>query len=101
MWGHVTSGDSYDETLLKEAKEELNIDISDLSYRKLGMLTPHKDGAAVFVSVYEISWNETPEYNPEDFVEHFWLTPKEIMARLEAGDTAKSNLPSILKKFYL
>lgn len=100
--GHVTSGDTYDETLKKEALEELNLDISTVPFIKIGQLTPHKDGTANFITVYEIESNETPDYNPHDFCEHFWLTPEELMRRIFVdGDSAKGNLPKILKKFYL
>ncbi len=100
--GHVTSGDTYDETLRKEALEELNLDISTVPFKRLGRLTPHDDGAINFITVYEIESDETPDYNTEDFTEHFWLSPEELMQRiLVDGDSAKGNLPRILKKFYL
>ncbi len=99
--GHVTSGDSYDETFAKEAQEELNIDISHLKYKILGKMSPFTDGVSAFTTVYEIESDETPDYNPEDFIEHFWLTPKELMERIEGGDLGKGNLPKIVKKFYL
>lgn len=99
--GHVTSGDSYEETFKKEAQEELNIDISHLKYKILGKMSPFTDGVSAFTTVYEIESDETPNYNPEDFIEHFWLTPEELMARIEGGDLGKGNLPIIVKRFYL
>lgn len=99
--GHVTSGDSYDETFAKEAQEELNIDISHFTYKILGKMSPFTDGVSAFTTVYEIESNETPNYNPEDFIEHLWLTPEELMARIEGGDLGKGNLPKIVRKFYL
>jgi isopentenyldiphosphate isomerase len=100
--GHVTSGDSYEETLKKEAFEELNLDIDRCVYKKLGVLTPHEDGVANFITVYEILSDETPTYNQNDFTEHYWLTPGELLHRItHDGDSAKGNLPKILQKFYL
>ncbi len=99
--GHVTSGDSYDETFIKEVLEELNLDVSQFIYRKIGRMTPHEDGTNAFITVYEIESDETPRYNPDDFTEHYWLTPEEVLKRIAEGDSAKSHLPLILKKFYL
>jgi isopentenyldiphosphate isomerase len=99
--GHVESGETYEEALKKEAKEELNIDISLTSFRVLGKMTPHGDKTAAFITVFEIESDETPDYNRDDFSEHYWLTPQEILLRLENGDAAKGNLPKILRKFYL
>jgi isopentenyldiphosphate isomerase len=100
--GHVTSGDTYEETLWKEAGEELNLELESMHYRKLGTMTPHEDGTCNFIAVYEIPSNETPVYNPDDFVEHFWLYPEELLQKITVGgDTGKGNLPKILKKFYL
>ena len=67
----------------------------------VGTMTPHDDGTKAFIAVYEIQSDETPDYNSDDFAEHYWLTPIEIMERLSGGDTSKENLPKILKKFYL
>lgn len=99
--GHVTSGDTYYETLVREAEEELNLDITPIPHKEIGRLTPHEDGTACFVTVYEIESDVTPEYNPNDFIEHFWLRPEEIVDRLKNGDIAKGNLIKILEKFYL
>jgi isopentenyldiphosphate isomerase len=99
--GHVTSGDTYDETFRKEAMEELNLNIDSVKYRKLGTMTPRHDGVSNFITVYEIETNTTPRYNTDDFVEHFWLTPQEIFERLKNGDSAKGNMPIIIRKFFL
>ncbi len=99
--GHVTSGETYDETFKKEAQEELNIDISNFKYKILGKMSPFTDDVSAFTMVYEIESDETPDYNPEDFIEHFWLTPEELMTRIEGDDIGKGNLPKIVKKFYL
>ena len=98
--GHVTSGDTYDETFAREALEELNLDINTVSWKKSGAMTPNTDSTAMFITVYEIESDETPEYNPDDFSEYYWLTPEEILEKIAQGDTAKENLPKILKKFY-
>ncbi|MBP7770630.1 MAG: NUDIX domain-containing protein [Candidatus Pacebacteria bacterium] len=101
--GHVESGDTYDHTFAKEVGEELNIDVSKVSWRKLGQLKPGELGERPkqFMGVYEIQSDETPNYNPDDFIEHFWLAPQEVIDRIEAGDKTKGDLPVLLKHFYL
>ncbi len=98
--GHVESGATYEETLRKEAMEELMLDVDAFTCRQLGVLTPHEHGTFAFISVYEISCSETPAYNLEDFCEAYWLFPSEIIERIENGDVAKGHLPIILKQFY-
>jgi isopentenyldiphosphate isomerase len=99
--GHVSSGESYDETLIREAYEELHLDLRTVSYRRLGTISPFTSDIVGFSTVYEIGSDETPIYNQDDFCEHFWLTPEEIVQKIESGDTAKGNLLTILRHFYL
>jgi isopentenyl-diphosphate delta-isomerase len=96
--GHVESGSTYEDTLKKECLEELNLDLSNLSVRYLGKLTP-KDGVC-FSEHYEVRSDTVPRYNPDDFVSYEWLTPKTLLARLTAGEVSKSSLPIATKKFY-
>lgn len=98
--GHVESGETYDESFAREVQEELNIDVSKTPYRVLGHMTP-KDGVHGYERVYEIQQEEAPAYNPDDFIEYFWLTPAELIARIEGGEKAKGDLPKLVKRFYL
>lgn len=98
--GHVSSGETYLEAFKKETLEELNLDIETVSYKTLGTLTPHNNNVSAFMTVYEITSNETPSYNQDDFIEHYWLTPKELREKLAKGDYAKEDLIKILEAFY-
>jgi isopentenyldiphosphate isomerase len=98
--GHVQSGDTYEETLKKEVMEELNIDIDQVEVRFLGKMTP-KDGLSAFSMNYEIRRNEAPQYNPDDFIEYYWLRPEAVIERIENGDLAKSSLAPAIQRFYL
>ena len=69
MGGHVESGESYEDALRRELREELNINVDKAVIRLLGHLTPQKDGVSAYMKVYEIKMNETPDYNKNDFTE--------------------------------
>jgi isopentenyldiphosphate isomerase len=98
--GHVMSGESYEDALQREVAEELNLDIRQVPWRLLGHLTPYDDGVSMFMKVYEIQCDETPKWNPDDFVESYWLWPGEILDRIEDGALAKGDLSVLVAKFY-
>ncbi|KKW23199.1 MAG: hypothetical protein UY65_C0007G0020 [Parcubacteria group bacterium GW2011_GWA2_51_12] len=98
--GHVESGESYEDALKREAKEELNIDTDKAIVRLLGHLTPRRDRISAYMKVYEIKMDEAPDYNKNDFVEYFWLTPKALFERIAGGEKTKDDLPKLLKIFY-
>jgi len=97
--GHVTSGDTYEDTLVREAEEELGLRVPLAAWRFLGSVTP-KDGVAAFEHVYELTVTEAPNFNRDDFVEYLSLHPREVLERLAKGDTAKSDLPVLINRFY-
>lgn len=99
--GHVSSGETYLEACTKEVSEELNFDLSEVSCKVLGTMNPHNDGVSAFMTVYEIETDETPDYNREDFSEHYWLSPQEVIDKIANGDIAKGDLPKLLQKLYL
>jgi isopentenyldiphosphate isomerase len=100
MGGHVESGESYEDALKREMREELNIDINKVDIRLLGYLTPQKDDVSAYGKIYEIKMDEVPDYNKSDFVEYFWLTPKALFKRIANGEKTKSDLPKLVKIFY-
>lgn len=99
--GHVESGETYEQALVRETKEELNIDLETAPYKLLGHLTPQKDRVSAFMNVYEIKLDVAPEFNREDFVEYFWLTPKEFFEKLNSGENTKEDLPKLINIFYV
>lgn len=100
MGGHVESGESYETAFKRELKEELNLNAETIPYSLVGHLSPNKDGVSAFMNVYEIKSDTAPDYNKEDYIEYFWLTPKELLDKLGQGDKSKEDLPKLVKKFY-
>ncbi|MDP3948940.1 MAG: NUDIX hydrolase [bacterium] len=100
MGGHVESGESYETAFKRELEEELNIDTEITPYSLLGHLSPNKDGVSAFMNVYEIKSDIAPDYNKKDYIEYFWLTPKELLDKLAQGEKSKEDLPRLIKKFY-
>ena len=98
--GHVRSGESYEDALKREVQEELNLDIAKLPWRLLGHLTPYDDGVSMFMKVYEIRADETPQWNVDDFIESYWLWPWEVLDRIKNGARAKGDLKLLIDKFY-
>ena len=99
--GHVESGETYEEAMKREVMEELSIDTDTVHVKTLGIATPQADGTSAFQKVYEIESDEVPKFNTDDFVEYYWLTPREVVDRVAGGDTSKDDLPKLVRKFYL
>jgi isopentenyldiphosphate isomerase len=89
--GHVTSGQDYLASLVREAQEELNLNLDPSSLTFIHKFNPTKD-LPWFRSVYLYEQNEVPDYNRADFQAYYWLTPEELLAKLEAGELAKSSM---------
>ncbi|MGM0440071.1 MAG: NUDIX hydrolase [Chlamydiota bacterium] len=95
--GHVTSGETYLQAFERELQEELNLSLSELQYKEIATLTPANKVSA-FMKVYMINFEEhcAINYNNQDIIEGLWMTPDEVLAKLNDGDKAKSDLPHLL-----
>ena len=98
--GHVKSGETYEDALKHETKDEINVDIEKMPYKFLGKLTPYKNNVSAFMKVYEIRMDKTPNYSRKDFCEYFWLTSAAFFERIGKGEKTKSDLPKLVKYFY-
>lgn len=90
--GHVESGEDYLTTIIREASEELNI-IVETEYILLIDKTVFDD-IKYIRRLYLYRSDETPIYNPKDFVTGEWMTPAELVEKIDNGHAAKSNLKS-------
>lgn len=93
---HVSADESYKQVFARQTQEELNIDITQVSHKRIARLTPQIDNASAFMWVYMIYSDILPNYDKQDFIEHYWLSLDEFDARMSQGDKAKSDLPIIL-----
>lgn len=100
MGGHVESGETYEESFKRELMEELNIDADKTPWKFLGHLSPQKDKVSAFMNVYKIVSDEAPKFNKEDFTEYFWLTPGELLERINEGEKTKGDLSTLINRFF-
>ncbi|MEH1944236.1 MAG: NUDIX domain-containing protein [Nostoc sp.] len=100
MGGHVETGETYEDALQRELKEELNLELNMVNVRLLGYLIPYQYQVSSFMKVYEIKLDWNPEYNKSDFIESFWLSVNDLIEWLNSGEPAKSDLLKLVKIFY-
>lgn len=96
--GHVGSGETYDETVLRETQEEINVTLDPAKLTLVKKFPPAE--TPYFRAVYLYRMNETPVFNPDDFTSAEWLTPAELIAKLDAGIPAKISIrPTVVELF--
>src|SRR5690348_386655 len=88
--GHVDSGETYLQAALREIREELNLALTESDLTFIKKYSP--GDIAYFRELYVYRSNETPDFNPDDFTEAFWLSPDELLTKLDAGEPAKRTL---------
>ena len=96
--GHVSADEDYETAFIRQTQEELNIDITKVHYKRVARLTPRENRTSAFMWVYILYSDIAPTYNENDFVEYYWLTPDELLERLDGHDIGKSDLLPIIKE---
>ncbi len=89
--GHVDSGEDYLDAAVREAEEEINITISPADLVSIKKF--RRDDVRYYTMLYAYRSNETPQFNPEDFVSASWINPQEVKAQILSGVPAKSDIP--------
>jgi len=88
--GHVESGEDYIETIIRETDEEINLKVAP---EQLEFVAKLKSVSIKYIrSIYLLRTNDTPMFNPTDFVSAEWLSPEELITSIDKGHPAKSNL---------
>ena len=98
--GHVSSGETYEQSFIRELEEELNIDASMVEYKQIAYLTPQEQNVSAFSTVYEIYTDQDTDFNKDDFIEGHWMLPKKVIELLDSGIKGKGDLPKLLKFIY-
>jgi len=93
--GHVEAGESYDQCVMREATEELGIELSQLPERT-GKLSPNKNNGMEFCQAYK-TVHEGP-FRPEEAEvdELRWFSQKELKNWLEQGGEGLTESVKIL-----
>jgi isopentenyldiphosphate isomerase len=104
--GHVSAGETYEEAAIRETEEEVGIKLKPEELVCIGRMGPDQLAAMnnrtrAFIKVYLLKSDETPEFDKSEYSEYYWLTPEEIIKRIDAGDKHKSSLPFIIKYLFL
>src|SRR5258708_4015435 len=91
MQEHIGAGETYEQATVRGLREELNIELKAEDLEFIGKLSPTPN-LYYFVALYRYKTDETPRYNPKDFVSAEWITPEQLIQKLEAGEHAKHSL---------
>ena len=99
--GHLFSGEAYEQGVVREAKEELNLDVPPDDYELLGDIDAEHDGADNFIRVYRIKWDSKKEilFNKNDFCEARWLTPTDVI-HFMTKERFRTSTSIVLLKFF-
>ena len=99
--GHVNYGESYLETITREAKEELGIDIYDV--QEVAYLNPYIDDVGCFSCFFIAKYNENQEinYSPEEVASIHFFTVDEILSMIDENPTMfKPDYIVAFKKYF-
>ena len=95
--GHVSSGETYMQAMLKEINEELNWKLQESDLEFIADIGPDQNRYIRKLFVHRT--NREPNYNPEDFVSANWFAIDSLIALLESGAPAKSSLLPTVRLF--
>lgn len=94
---HVMSGESYIDAIVRGFDEELNMTINAADLTEFYKHTPAPEDPPYFNVNYLYHSDDEPTYNPKDFTEAMWLTPQEVIDRMQHGELGKMSLVPILQ----
>ena len=93
---HVMSGETYSQAMVRGFQEELNIDIAEDDLELFYISTPFVEQDSYYFNYNYLYRSDTaPSYNPKDFVGFEWLTPQELLERMDSGELGKHILIAI------
>lgn len=95
----VHAGESYDEALIRTCQEIFKIDMTKQQWYELGMLS-RQDGLDCFTQVYELTYNELPDFSETKFNDFMWEKPLDIITQFTKDPQGEKSLSMCLKSFY-
>lgn len=95
----VHVGETYDQALIRAVYEVFNIEITELPYHELGKLSV-EDGMDCFTEVYELTFNELPDFSETKFNDFMWEKPLDVITQLSKTGEGEKQLSICLKNFY-
>lgn len=95
----VHVGESYEEALIRSVHDIFGIDIENLPYHVLGKLSV-QDGMDCFTEVFELTYNELPNFSATKFNDFVWDKPLDIITKLAKTGEGEKALSLCLKHFY-
>jgi isopentenyl-diphosphate delta-isomerase len=93
---HVMSGESYEHAMVRGFDEELNMLVAESDLELFYTSSPITNPDSYYINRnYLYRYNEAPKFNPKDFVGFEWLTPQELLDRMNSGELGKRILIEI------
>lgn len=93
--GHVSSGETYIEAMIKETAEELGIKLTKADLDHITKIGPDQNKYIRELYIYKS--DITPQFNPTDFVSAEWMDPNTAIDLLASGVPAKSTLKDAIQ----
>lgn len=89
--GHVDSGETYDQAVVRELVEELGIELpKDSLPQLLFKHPPCRETGHEFIQVYRLEWNQPMHLDADEIEEGRWLTPSELDAWIRSEPAVHS-----------
>ncbi len=95
----VHAGESYEDALIRVTQEIFNLDITTMQYYELGKLS-REDGVDNFTEVYELTYNELPDFSNTTFNDFMWEKPLDVITQFVKNPEGEKSLSLCLKAFY-
>lgn len=95
----VHAGETYDQALARASIDVFGIDILQEQWYELGVLS-RQDGIDCFTQVYELTYNQVPNFLIPTFNDFMWDKPLDIITRFSHDNLAEKSLSICLKTFY-
>ncbi len=95
----VHAGESYEDALIRAVQETFSLDITTMQWYELGKLSL-EDGLDCFTTVYELTFDQLPNFDATQFNDFMWEKPLDIITQFSKKSEGEKTLSICLKSFY-